>query len=360
MSKYAQMNVGLGLAVLPLALRANAIYGQMPQLQPRTVAEAQPSLSVIIPARNEAQNLRRLLPTLRQLNYPGPLELIVVNDGSTDETVAVAEEFDVRVVDAPDLPAGWCGKPHACHVGAQVANGEWLLFTDADTVHSPPSAATAVAYAQEHRLDGLSLFLHQETRGWLDKVILMVAFAGLFAGLRKSAPTLNGQYILVRKAVYDHVGGYAKVRNEMLEDLALGSLLHEEGYLVPIVRGELLAQVCMYAELRQLWQGMARLGSGSLRWSGVGSLVTALFVTGAMMPFVIPLFARKESPAQRHLWLVSGSVLVGFIPWSRRFDANWQTLLAAPLGAVFLQLAACWGLTTRLLGNGIRWKDRQV
>lgn len=359
MNAYARMNVGLSIAVLPLALRANAVYARLPQLQPRAVDRRLPALSIVVPARNEAANLRRLLPTLRQLDYPGDVELIVVNDNSDDETAAVATSLGARVVDAPPLPSGWCGKPHACHVGAAAARGEWLLFTDADTAHAPLSAATAVAYALEHELDGLSLFLHQETRSWLDRVILMVAFAALFAGLRESTPMLNGQYILVRRAVYEHSGGYATVRGEMLEDLALGHLLHDQGYRVPVVRGESLAQVCMYAEFRQIWQGMARLGSGSLRWSGFGSLVTALFITGAMMPIAIPLVTRSGSPVRRRLWLVTGSVYAGFLPWGRRYEAGWQAALA-PLGAVFLQLAACWGIVTKLFGDGIRWKDRLV
>jgi chlorobactene glucosyltransferase len=335
------------------------MYRRLPKLELGTGHDDLPSLSIIVPARNEAENLRRLLPSLNNQVYRGRLEIIVVDDNSTDETAAIADSCGARVVSAPPLPPGWLGKPHACHSGAAAAQGEWLLFTDADTSHAPFSAATAVSHAIFHQLDGLSIFLQQVTSGWLDRAVLMVALAGLFAGMRRSSPTLNGQYLLIRRDAYFNSGGFAAVRGEMLEDLAFGRRLADQSYFVPIMRGESLARVYMYNNWGQMWRGVMRLGAGSFRWAGLGSLLAVTLVTGAMMPIWVLLFRPKQLDDRPGFWWIWGTGIGAFIPWARRLGAGWQALLA-PIGAVFVQLSAVSGLLFRLLGRGISWKNRLV
>jgi hypothetical protein len=187
----------------------------------------------------------------------------------------------------------------------------------------------------------------------------MVGFAGLFAGQRRPSATLNGQYILLRREVYAQSGGMTAVRHEMLEDLALGVRLQRQGYHVPMLRGEELATVNMYESLPHLWHGFSRLGSGSLKYSGIGALATALLVTGTLMPLLAPLFVGLRLVNRRWLALTWLFTLPGFISWGRRFGSSRGTLLA-PLGAAIVQAAACWGLLTRLFGWGIQWKNRLV
>lgn len=359
MSARRNLTLGFSMSVIPLALRAEAIYRQLPSLQPVANVTHLPSLSIIVPARNEAENLRRLLPSLQSQVYPGDIELIVVDDQSSDETALVAKQHGAQVVSGTALPEGWLGKPHACHQGAQVARGEWLLFTDADTVHARLSAASAVTYALAHQLHGLSIFPQQRMHGFFNQVVLMVAFAGLFAGLRLSSPMINGQYLLVHRDVYQESGGFSAVRSQMLEDLAYGRLLFEQGFRVPMMRGESLAQVFMYVNWRHMWRGMMRLGSGSLTWSRSGAIVTGIFITGAMMPVWVLLFERQRLREGRGIWLIWGTALTSLIPWSRHFGSRWGALLA-PLGASFVQLSAVWGMLSRLLGRGVPWKDRKV
>ncbi|MCB9419139.1 MAG: glycosyltransferase family 2 protein [Ardenticatenaceae bacterium] len=145
-----------------------------------------PSVSIIVPARNEAANLPRLLPSLGRLEYPGPVEMIVVDDNSVDETAVMTQNAGVKLIQLDHLPEGWLGKPHACHHGAAEASGDWLLFTDADTEHTPDGLARAMQYALDHELDGLTFHLGHITNGWLDSVTLLAAFAGLFAGPPKA------------------------------------------------------------------------------------------------------------------------------------------------------------------------------
>ncbi len=349
----------LTFTVIPLALRAEWLYRKMPVLAPRQVTSPLPSLSIIVPARNEAPNLHRLLPTLKAQAYPGQMEIIVVDDNSQDNTAVVANYYGAKVLSLNGLPDGWLGKPHAAHQGAQRATGDWLLFTDADMAHEPTSAASALCHALEHHLDGLSVFPKQMTRGAVDRAALMAAFAALFAGLGQHSHTLNGQYMLLRRDVYENSGGMTAVCHEMLEDLALGQWLHHLGYNVPMVRGEGIASVYMYDSLAHLWQGMSRLGSGSLKYSGLGAIITALFITGALMPLLAPLFVRSHLVNKKWVGLTWFVVVPSFIPWGRRFGSGLGALLA-PVGAAIVQLAACWGLIVRFLGQGILWKSRVV
>jgi chlorobactene glucosyltransferase len=355
--------VGLLLAMAGsavfLALLADRRYRQLPVLPLVALPDALPPLSILIPARNEARNLARLLPSLLGAAYPGELEVIVIDDGSTDATSRVAQDSGAQVLNLNHLPAGWLGKPYACHRGAAEAHGEWLLFTDADTFHHPQGPAAAVAYALGNRLDGVSAFLRQETHGLWDQLPLLTIFAGLFAGLSARRPMLNGQYILLRQEVYEASGGFAAVRSEPLEDLALGRHLNKLGYQTPVVSGEDAASVRMYHNLSQLWQGLSRLGAGALRRSEFGSWIMVLCITLAMSPLWMGLLLFVFG--QDTIWILPAWLLVaaGFAPWARRMGSGWAAFLA-PVGALVVQAAGTWGLLRRLLGFGFVWKGRRV
>lgn len=347
------------LLAISLAGRAERLYQKMPVLPVAAQAGPLPSLSIIVPARNEAQNLRRLLPSLTAIVYPGAVEVIVVDDNSTDETAAIATAYGTRIIPAPAPPPGWLGKPHACHQGAAVASGEWLLFADADTFHSPHGPGSAVAFACQHRLDGLTLFLAPEIGSWIERAALAAAYAGLFAGLPTLDGLMFGQYILLHQSAYRDSGGFAAVRREPLEDLALGHRLHRLGYRVPALRGQAAGRVRMYNSFTHLWQGLVRLGAGALPWSGKGALTTVLFTGAAATPlvtFILSLCRHSGPQWAGTVWLGAAA---GFVPWSRRFGSTWSVLLA-PIGAFLVMAAATWGLLGRLLGQGISWKGRVI
>ena len=362
----------LTFAAIPLGLRAERAYRALPTLPAcEVVGGPLPKLSIIVPARNEAENLRFLLPSLCALQYSGSYEIIVVDDGSADGTGTVAAEFGARVIRLDSLPSGWLGKPHACHEGALAATGDWLLFTDADTIHSPGSAGAAVRYAVDRGSDGLSLFLEPSPHSAAERLALMTAFAGLFAGWPRGrshasgrsaasrADMLNGQYILLSRQAYFDTGGFEAVANQPLEDLALGHLLAHEGFQTPILHGGDAATVRMYADDRAMWRGLSRLGSGSLRWSGLGSIASILFITSLMSPLITG--AGVVSGRLRPWWLPVTwmAATASMVPWARRSgSAAWALL--APVAALMVQAAAVWGLVNRLLGRGLQWKGRRV
>lgn len=349
----------MSLIAGPLAIAAERRFGRLPALPKDSPSEALPSLSIIIPARNEASNLLRLLPSLAKISYPGSLELIVVDDCSTDETALIARSHKTRLIQLGDLPPGWSGKTFACHQGAMAAEGEWLLFTDADTIHHPSGPADAVSYAIEQGLDGLSIFFKHTFSGAIDSLALSVAFAGLFAGMRDETPIMNGQYILLRRQAYEKVGGFASVAGQRVEDLALGNRLRLHDFDIRLLRSDHAAEVQMYSDVSSLWQGLTRFGPSSLRWLGSRSLLVTLFISGVMTPILSLLATLVQRRNRKWAALSWAAVAVGFIPWSRRFGSAWLAPLA-PFGALLVQAASVFGLVRRLMGLGTSWKGRRV
>ena len=199
--------------------------------------ETTPEVSVIVPARNEEACLADCLRTL--VGQAGPsYEIIVVDDHSTDGTRAIAESFPVRVIAADPLPAGWSGKCNAAWSGAKIAQGQWLLFTDADTKHAPDSIATGLQEAKESSADLLSYSPKQEVGSLAERALMPVIFAELATTYPPKevcdpdspVAAANGQYLLIRREVYDAIGGHAAVATAILEDVELAKRAKQAGY----------------------------------------------------------------------------------------------------------------------------------
>ncbi len=310
----------IALFSLPLAMRAEWAYRSLPEISASLLDLPLPSLSVIIPARDEARNLSTLIPSLRASTYPGELEILVVDDHSTDETACVAAGLGASLVRLMGgLPSGWLGKPYACHQGALAASGEWLLFTDADTSYRPDALPQMLAYVLAQRLDGLSAFLHQDCSSTIDRLALGAAYTGLFAGLSASHHPLNGQLILIRRDAYLCSGGFEPVREQALEDLAFGRLLAAGGYDLRVARLESLGAVRMYRSRTQAFHGLSRLGSGSLTWMGFTGIFTAIYIAALVSPLVVLAgVLLKQAP---WLWLVLswGAASLSHLSWIPRF-----------------------------------------
>jgi len=228
-----------------------------------------PLVSVIIPARNEERNIERCVRSVLATRYPS-LEVIVVNDHSTDATGSIArtiasEDPRLVVIDAPELPDGWFGKQFACATGARVARGELLLFTDADTRHAPDLLPRAVNTLRQRDAALLSIAGHQEMHSFWERIVQPQMFALLsirYGGTehvskarRAEDVIANGQFVLVRRDAYEAVGGHDTVRDRVAEDMALSQEFFRAGRRVILMLALRQFSTHMYASLRELIEG---------------------------------------------------------------------------------------------------------
>jgi len=223
-------------------------------------------VSVIVPARNEEASLGTCLDSLvAQTGVPS--EIIVVDDHSTDRTQQIAASFQsVHLVKAGPLPDGWTGKNNAVTTGARYAQGQWLLFTDADTVHLPGSLAGAVKEAEENGAELLSYSPEQIAVTFWEMATLPVVFAELarqYPPAKVSDPAsplaaANGQYILIRRDTYNAVGGHAAVARDILEDVALARAVKRSGRRIRFRFAPTAVRTRMYRNYRQLRDGWTK------------------------------------------------------------------------------------------------------
>jgi GT2 family glycosyltransferase len=199
-------------------------------------------LSVIIPARNEEDCVGECVRSLVVQAEDGwklgvDWEILVVNDASTDRTREIAAGFaGVTVIDAPKLEKGWTGKASACWAGYERSRGKWLLFTDADTIHEPGKARLAIIEAERHEMGMLSYSPRQIVRGLAQRALMPLVFSDLaatYTPARVNDPAnpvaaANGQFLLVRRDVYETIGGHAAVKGAVLEDVELASLVKRQ------------------------------------------------------------------------------------------------------------------------------------
>src|SRR5579859_3658983 len=232
----------------------------MPATQPEV------TVHVIIPARNEEDCLGRCLNSL--VGQKGiDFRITVVDDGSTDRTRAIAGGFpEVQVLSAEEPPPGVMGKCNALITGASGSTAKWLLFTDADTFHYPGSLAAAVREAEERGVDLLSYSPEQEVRSFAERILMPLVFADLvrtYPPERVNDPqdptvAANGQYILVRRSVYEELGEHQCVADKLLEDVELARNFKVNSYRIWFRFGGGLVRTRMYRTFAAMWEGWTK------------------------------------------------------------------------------------------------------
>ena len=331
-------------------------------------ASRPPALSVIVPARNEEASLGTCLESLASQTGV-TFEIIVVDDHSTDRTRAVATSFPgVRVIEATPLPAGWTGKNNAVVTGARIARGEWLLFTDADTMHLPGSLARSLQEAKRHGAALLSYSPEQIVRTFWEKAVMPVIFAELASQYRPSevsdpaspVAAANGQYILVTRETYDAVGGHAAVAGTLLEDVALAQAVKQSGRKIFFRYGAGAVRTRMYRSFTQLREGWTKnlaLLFSHPRWLALRVLCMWLLAWSA------PILAALLTV---HLSLLTRAMVIALfaIPLMRLYArirrANFSLdadLLALSFGSPVFAYLLC--RSARAYRNGtVSWKGR--
>jgi chlorobactene glucosyltransferase len=268
-------------------------------------AHGAPEVAIIVPARDEAANIGRCLQSLVDQSYPSAhLRIVVVDDHSTDRTLEIATFFaarhpQLRVLRSPPLPPRWVGKAHACWIGAQAigADAQWLCFTDADVWGERDLIASAVAAVTAQRLDLLSLAPQQQLGSFAERLTmpcglyLLAFYQDLHVVQARNGPeaTATGQFILVRRSLYDAIGGHAAVHGAISEDLMLARLLKRAGGYALLQDGRRLLSTRMYTGWSSLWIGVSKNLSDMLGGPARTIAVALAAVVLAWAALLVPL-----------------------------------------------------------------------
>lgn len=257
------------LGGLGLNLILNLAFFRRPYRAPLDPHQKYPLLSVLIPARNEANRITPCLESILHQDYPN-LEILILDDQSEDATASIVEKTAgedprVRLLRGKELPENWMGKCWACHQLYEAAKGDFLVFIDADTRHKPDSLRTALETLTLQDADLLSLWPRQISKTWSE--ILVIPFIQILGvlvlphwmpGRFRSLGAANGQCMLFRRSAYKKIGGHARIRNHIVDDIALAREIKTQGYKLLNADGSALLTCRMYENFRQTWEGFTK------------------------------------------------------------------------------------------------------
>ena len=362
--------ISLALAALPAAMVAVNLLVLWPPRQNSTGET--PSVSVLIPARDEQAVIAGAVEAA--LASQGvTLEVVVLDDGSTDDTAAVVRDIQnrderVKLVDAPPLPDGWCGKQHACARLAEKARYPWLLFQDADVTLAPDAARSLVDTAASKNLDLLSGFPRQETVSFGEKLIVplihfvLLGFLPLPAARLSSHPAFAagcGQLMLARRSAYEGSGGHSMIRFSRHDGLNLPRSFRAQGYRTDLTDATFHARCRMYHSLPEVWTGFAKNADEGMASPGAIVPWTLLLGGGQVLPFVLAVvFAVTAHPKLSLALVACGLSLVTRLVLTIRFRQSWIGALFHPVGVLGVLLIQWYALVSRFRGRPILWKGR--
>ena len=325
-------------------------------------------VTAIVPARNEESVIAACIESLAQ--QPEIAQILVVNDQSSDATANVVRDCmkkmpNLRLLDAGSLPDGWVGKNHALWVGVQRAASPWLLFTDADAKHETNSVARALQIAHEQQAALVSFSPEQISRNWYEKALIPFIYLRLakkFSYDRVNDPkspiaAATGQFLLIRRDVYDAIGGHRGVAGEVLEDVAIALRVKQACHRIWFGSGQGLVRTRMYTSFGTMWEGwkknLYRLMGGT-PWTVVREMESTL----PWIPFLLILLGLKY-PFLLFLGvllLVARQTIYGLDLARNHYPFSF---IFYYVPAAFLYAGVLWASFRSHVNGKIAWKGRE-
>lgn len=372
-SHYLGIIIFLSLGLLTVVINTLTIHGfdQFPS------SSEYPLVSILVPARNEILNIEACISSLLAQDYPS-YEVIVLDDHSVDGTQLVLKylasvDSRLRVLKGQPLPEGWLGKHWACHQLFQVSSGDLLLFTDADTRHTPTMLRDSVDALLAENADLVTAFPREEVITWGEQLIVPVISFGIFSFLPTYLvrylrwPSLSvtiGQFMLFRRKAFETIGGYEAIRSHLVDDVSLGRNILEHGFQWRLMDGTQHVTCRMYHNFNEVVEGFSKN--------------VFAFFDYRILPFLIALivigFAFLEPPlALISLWLgmplsafppglATMAVIESLVLWQiayRRFKFPAYLVILYPVSLAMFILIALRSMVLTLTGNA-SWKDREL
>jgi glycosyltransferase involved in cell wall biosynthesis len=337
-----------------------------------------PKVSIILPARNEEGFIGKCLESLINQDYEN-YEIVVIDDSSEDATGNIISDFakknsKVIYVTAKPKPEGWMGKNWACMEGYKKATGELLLFTDSDTTHSKNVVSLAVSHLLSLDLDALTVVPKMTCLDAWTKITLPVLSTFLhtrFSALRvndssKKTGYFFGSFFVIKRDVYESVGTHEGVKQEIIEDGALGRKVKESGHKMRMVRGDHLIDAVWARDLSTLWNALKRLMIPLYLQNGkiaVGIFFAVLFLL--FMPYVFlaysSLFFGQSQSFSALFWIAlvsSGLVYAAGLLDSRALQIKIQYGVCGPIGSFVVVAGFLCGILQAKSNMAVTWRGR--
>jgi len=371
---YFQISVLIFLFIFLIIFLWN-LYITRKKIIPEIDSSKLPFVSVLIPARNEEDNIEICVNSLYNQEYPH-YEVIVLNDHSTDRTGEILSELKnkysaLKIIDGAELPAGWIGKSFACHQLEKAASGEWLLFTDADTFHHSNSIRTGIESAITNNSDLLSVVPYQITKTLSEKLVIPILHFITFSLLpfyfleKKSTKQFSiaiGQYMLFKKTSLEKIGGYESVKNEMVEDLSMGKLIKKNDLQLILINGIEMVRCRMYRNFEQVWEGFSKNIFAGLGFSIIGMTFTiTLYLIFFIMPFYWAVyFLVSQGFSSIALICLSQAAINYFIRFglSFKYKLSFISSMLHPFGVLTVILITLNSWRLIAFSSGPSWKGR--
>lgn len=340
------------------------------------VPQPAPLISVLVPARDEEENIRTCLESLLKQDYPN-FEILVLDDNSTDSTTAIVKEMAdkdsrIQLYFGEPLPEEWAGKPHACYQLAQKARGDWLLFVDADTTHEPHMLRSTLALAMELNTSLLSGFPRQLAHSFPQKVVMPVFYFILLGWIplwwlhnsQKPKPSMAiGQFFFFKRNDYWRIGGHTAVKSKIVEDVWMGIEIAKHGGRHIAVDLSTVTSCNMYNDIGATWQG---LGKSIYSIAAMAPLGLIGVIILAYFTYIAPFYWLLNGffiGAEDLLWrglVVIQIIAVLVMRWlvDNRFHEPAVSMWFQPVGIVFYLINVLYTMGRWVVGTGVTWKER--
>ena len=356
------------LAVVLAVTLFNALTA--PMLKKSINLQTRPRVSVLIPARNEETNIGPCIEGFLSQDYDN-FEIHVLNDQSTDRTGAIIEKFDerhleVHAIHGKPLPAGWMGKNWACHQLSQHANGEILIFTDADNRPAPNAITNTVAYMQKLELGLLSAFPEKVTMTLSEKLVVPVVDMFVYAGLPlwltyfsrfPSLAAASGLWIAFTHEAYQQIGGHQAVSNQIVEDVELSRLAKKSGIRILTSAGTRVVSCRMYHSFGEVWSGFSKNLFGLVRYKAVPFFILTFSLwTMCVLPYITVWFVPLRELSIVAIVMNTAMRMVLALKYRHPF---WTSVILHPFGVL---LTGVIGINSffQVKRGRLQWKGRQV
>jgi chlorobactene glucosyltransferase len=339
--------------------------------------QSPPLVSAILPAKDEEAYLALCLQSIRKLTYPN-LEIVVVDDRSTDRTGDIAREIAstdrrIRVITIDELPSGWTGKTHALDRASHMARGQWLLFVDADTIHAPDSLGIVMEYARSQEAVLASLLPELRCESFWERVMQPIAAITLMQSFplhklndnRSKLAFANGQYILIARTAYEAAGGHEAVRDRFVEDIALAQRVKALGLPIRVALARGIVSCRMYASLAQLIKGWSRIfydALGRNSWRLTQKLLDPIvFCQTGHVALAAGLIVLARNGGAFAVWLVALGIahhVLMYLVFRLVYRASIESVrfsLLYPIANLFVDLILIRAISMCLSGN-VTWR----